>query len=113
MDEHAEWRARIGAAADGELSLPEQAALARHLAGCAACAGAWASALEVRAAMARSAGAPGARTVPRRRLGRSARRIVVVLLIVGGVIAGWLARDWWGVAADVPVEDGRAAIVVP
>ncbi|MGH7675247.1 MAG: zf-HC2 domain-containing protein, partial [Gemmatimonadales bacterium] len=56
MDEHERWLGQIGADLEGELSLPEQAALARHLATCAHCAGARASHIELRAAIARASG---------------------------------------------------------
>jgi anti-sigma factor RsiW len=40
MSVHEEWVRQITAELDGELTLPERAALAHHLAGCTACAGA-------------------------------------------------------------------------
>src|SRR5947207_10225813 len=64
---HEQWLVQIDAELDGELSLVERAALAKHLATCARCAGARASQLEVRVALARSAGNPHAFVVPRRR----------------------------------------------
>src|SRR5207245_6954675 len=62
---HDDWVRQIEQEVDGELSLPERAALARHLAGCRHCSEARISHLEMRVAFARSAGEPHARTVPR------------------------------------------------
>ncbi|MGH7700108.1 MAG: zf-HC2 domain-containing protein, partial [Gemmatimonadales bacterium] len=65
METHEDWLQQIDAELEGELTLPERASLARHLASCPHCAGARASHLEMRVAMARAAGEPAARTVPR------------------------------------------------
>src|SRR5438876_8819770 len=65
METHEEWIRRIDAELEGELSLAERALLARHLLGCASCAAARASHLELRVALAKSAGDPHARIVPR------------------------------------------------
>lgn len=112
MDEHERWLGQIGADLEGELSLPEQAALARHLAACPHCAGARASHLELRAAIARSAGQPQARVAPRPALGARALAFWATLALVAGVALGWAVRARWelpgGAAADT-----RAAIVVP
>src|SRR2546428_4950606 len=84
MSTNRDWVRQIDAELDGELTLVERAALARHLAGCAACAGARASHLELRVALARSAGEPQARTVPRPRIrGRSVALWVIVSLLAG------------------------------
>lgn len=111
MNVHEHWLGQIGADLDGELSLPEQAALARHLAACPHCAGARASHLELRAALARSAGQPHARTLPWTARGPRALVLWVALALVGGAALGWAAAARWalpGTAADT-----RAAIVVP
>ena len=108
MSTHPDWVRQIDAELDGELTLVERAALARHLAGCAACAGARASHLELRVALARSAGEPQARTVPRPRIrGRS----VALWVIAAG---GWLAHARWGGPGGGPgsLEASRAAFVV-
>ncbi|HXF94614.1 MAG TPA: zf-HC2 domain-containing protein, partial [Gemmatimonadales bacterium] len=65
MEAHTDWLRQIDAELEGELTLVEQAALARHLVSCSHCAGARASHLELRVAMARAAGEPHARRVPR------------------------------------------------
>src|SRR3989449_1806233 len=80
---HDEWMRQIDLELDGELSLPERAALARHLAGCRHCAEARVNHLEMRVAFARSAGDPHARTVPRRR-GRTLAFWMAVSLAAGG-----------------------------
>jgi anti-sigma factor RsiW len=113
MDEHADWVRRIEAEADGELSLAERAALARHLVGCPHCAGRRASHLELRAALAAGAGDPHARALPRPGL---RARTVVWLVLLGltlGAAAGWLARGRWGGPGQGALEAGRAIIVAP
>ena len=80
---HEQWLVQIDAELDGELSLVERAALAKHLATCARCAGARASQLEVRVALAT------------------------------GLIAGWAAnRRWGGPGAGSTLEESRGIIVV-
>lgn len=112
MDAHEEWLRQIDAEVEGELTLPERAALARHLASCPRCAGARASHLELRVAMARAAGEPTARTVPRPVL---RGRVVVLWLAVAlgaGAALGWQLHARWGAPGSGTVEDVRAAIVV-
>ena len=112
MEEHTEWLRQIDAESDGELTLVEQAALARHLAGCTHCAGARASHLELRVALAQSAGDPQARLAPRpvMRAGTVARWAVVAL--VAGVVLGWGLHAGWGGPGGGAIEDVRAAFVV-
>ena len=111
--DHGEWLRRIEAEVEGELSLAERAALARHLLGCQHCAGARASHLELRAAMAASAGDPHARTLARPAIGT--RRVVlyvVLALAVGGAL-GWLVHLRYGAPGQGALEAGRATIVAP
>ena len=111
MDGHAEWVRRIDAELDGELSLPERAALARHLAACAACAGARASSLELRATLARSAGVGDAQAAP---AGRDRRAGPLRWLLAGllvGAAAGWLAHARWGRPGSGSLEASRAVLV--
>src|SRR3954462_7018895 len=110
---HEQWLVQIDAELDGELSLVERAALAKHLMTCAHCAGARASQLEVRVALARSAGNPHAFVVPRPtiRPGTLAKWVAVALAI--GLLAGSLAyARWGGPGGGGPLEDTRATIVV-
>ena len=110
---HQQWLTQIDAELDGELSLIERAALAKHLATCSHCAGARASHLEVRVTLARSAGNPHAIVVPRPaiRAGTLARWVLVALAI--GVLGGWLANQrWGGPGGGAPLEDTRGTIVV-
>ncbi len=112
MNGHETWVRQIDAELDGELSLPEQAALARHLAACASCAGARASHLDLRAALARAAGEPHARAVPRPVIrGRVLAFWVAVGLLVGAA-AGWVAHARWSGPGRGSLEASRAAIVV-
>jgi len=112
MTDHADWLRQIDAELDGELTLSEQAALARHLAGCAHCGGARASNLEMRAQLALSAGEPQARAVPRPIIrGRIVARWVAIALVGGGV-AGWVLYSQFGGPGGGTVEGVRAAIMV-
>jgi anti-sigma factor RsiW len=112
-DGHETWLKQIDAELDGELSLVERAALAKHLATCSHCAGARASQLEVRVAVARSAGDPHARVVPRPTIRGRALAFWAVVALALGITAGWLARGRWGApGAGGSLEDTRAAIVV-
>lgn len=113
VNEHVEWVRRIEAEVEGELSLVERAALARHLAGCPRCAGARASHLEVRAAMAAAAGDPHARAVPRPVIRVRSVVVVMTLGLLVGAAAGWLAHRYWGAPGQGPLEAGRATIVAP
>jgi len=110
-DGHETWLKQIDAEVDGELSLVERAALAKHLVTCSHCAGARASQLEVRVALARSAGDPHARTVPRPTIRGRALAFWAIMALTLGIVAGWLAHGRWG-GPGGSLEDSRAAIVV-
>lgn len=111
MEGHEDWLRQIEAEVEGELSLAGRAALARHLVACPHCAGARASHLEVRAAMASAAGDPHARALPRH--GPPRGRTLALLgaaLLLAGVGLGWgLHARWGGPGGDL--EASRAAIV--
>jgi anti-sigma factor RsiW len=108
---HDDWVRQIDLELDGELSLAERAALARHLAGCRHCAEARVSHLEMRVAFARSAGEPHARIVPRPRIrGRSLALWMTLSLIVGGA-AGWLGHERWGGPGGASLEATRATFL--
>ena len=112
MTDHATWLRQIDAELDEELTLAERAALAHHLAGCPACAGARASHLELRLALARSAGQPQALSLPRPVV--RTRRVVAWLvgaLVAGGAL-GWLAHGRWSAPGRATWEASRAAFVV-
>lgn len=110
---HEQWLVQIDAELDGELSLVERAALAKHLATCAHCAGARASQLEVRVALARSAGNPHAFVVPRPSIRTSTLMVWVIAALAIGVLGGWLAnRRWGGPGSGAPLEETRGTIVV-
>lgn len=112
--EHGEWLRRIEAELEGELSLAERAALARHLVSCPHCAGARASHLEMRAAMAASAGDPHARTLATKSGARTRTVLFYVLLaLAAGAAAGWLAKERYGAPGQGNLEGGRATIVAP
>jgi predicted anti-sigma-YlaC factor YlaD len=110
-DSHEHWLKQIDAELDGEMSLAERALLAKHLANCSHCAGARASQLEVRVALARSAGDPHARVVPRPTIRGRALAFWAVMALAVGVAGGWLAHVRWG-GPGGSLEDSRAAIVV-
>jgi len=110
-DSHEHWLKQIDAELDGEMSLAERALLAKHLANCSHCAGARASQLEVRVALARSAGDPHARVVPRPTIRGRALAFWAVMALAAGVAGGWLAHGRWG-GPGCSLEDSRAAIVV-
>ena len=110
---HEQWLVQIDAELDGELSLVERAALAKHLATCARCAGARASQLEVRVALARSAGNPHAFVVPRPSIRAGTLTFWVVIALAAGLVAGWAAnRRWGGPGAGTTLEESRGTIVV-
>src|ERR1041384_2470671 len=88
---HEQWLAQIDAELDGELSLVERAALAKHLATCSHCAGARASHLEVRVALARSAGNPHAFVVPRPSIRAGTLTLWVIVALATGLLGGWFA----------------------
>jgi anti-sigma factor RsiW len=109
---HEIWVRQIDLELDGELSLPERAALARHLAGCRHCAEARVSHLEMRVAFARSAGEPHARTVPRPTIRGRTLALWMVISLVAGAAAGWLAHVRWSRPGAGSVEATRATFVV-
>ena len=110
---HDQWLVQIDAELDGELSLVERAALAKHLATCAHCAGARASQLEVRVALARSAGNPHAFVVPRPSIRAGTLALWVTLALATGLLAGWIAdRRWDGPGGGATLEETHGTIVV-
>jgi hypothetical protein len=110
---HEQWLVQIDAELDGELSLVERAALAKHLATCTHCAGARASQLEVRVALARSAGNPHAFVVPRPSIRAGTLALWVVLALATGLLGGWAAnRRWGGPGGSGSLEETRGTIVV-
>lgn len=110
---HEQWLAQIDAELDGELSLVERAALAKHLVTCAHCAGARASHLEVRVALARSAGNPHAFVVPRPSIRARTLALWVLLALAAGLVGGWVATHrWGGPGGRAPLEETRGTIVV-
>ena len=110
---HEQWLVQIDAELDGELSLMERAALAKHLATCAHCAGARASQLEVRVALARSAGNPHAFVVPRPSIRAGTLALWVVIALGTGLAAGWVAHGQWGrPGSGGTLEESRGIIVV-
>ena len=111
--DHGEWLRRIEAEVEGELSLAERAALARHLLGCQHCAGARASHLELRAAMAASAGNPHARSLTKAPLRPRTVLLYVLLALAAGAAVGWLTHLRYGAPGQGPLEAGRATIVAP
>ena len=100
-ESHELWLRQIDAELDGELSLIERSALAKHLASCSHCSGARASQLEVRV------------VVPRPTIRGRALAFWVTLALLAGAAVGWLAYGRWGGPGSGSVEDARAAIVVP
>jgi len=108
MTHHVEWVQQIDAELDGELTLPERAALARHLATCAACAGSRASQIELRVALARSAGQPEARDIPRPQVRRRSVALWVAISLLLGATAGWVAHIQWGGPGPRSLEGSRA-----
>jgi len=110
---HDDWVGQIDLELDGELSLPERAALARHLAGCRHCAEARVSHLEMRVAFARSAGEPHARTVPRPAIRGRALALWMTISLAVGAAAGWVAHVRWGGPGIGSLEATRATFVAP
>jgi len=113
MEKHTEWQRQIEAEIEGELSLADRAVLARHLASCAHCAGARASHLELRAALASASGDPHARVVPKHDIGRRGVAIAVILALAIGLTGGWLVHRYWSAPGAGSLEGSRAAIVAP
>jgi Putative zinc-finger len=110
---HEQWLVQIDAELDGELSLVERAALAKHLVTCAHCAGARASQLEVRVALARSAGNPHAFVVPRPAIRGGTLALWVLIALATGLLGGWVANlRWGGPGGGGSLEDTRGTIVV-
>lgn len=110
---HEQWLVQIDAELDGELSLVERAALAKHLATCAHCAGARASHLEVRVALARSAGNPHAFVMPRPSIRAGTLALWVAAALAAGVLGGWFANQrWGGPGGGATLEESRGTIVV-
>ncbi|MGH7548903.1 MAG: zf-HC2 domain-containing protein [Gemmatimonadales bacterium] len=110
---HDDWVRQVDVELDGELSLPERAALARHLAGCRHCAEARVSHLEMRVAFARSAGEPHARMVPRPAIRGRALALWMTISLAAGAAAGWLAHVRWGGPGTGSLEATRATFVAP
>jgi len=110
---HDDWVRQIEQELDGELSLPERATLARHLAGCRHCAEARISHLEMRVAFARSAGEPHARTVPRPAIRGRILGLWMAISLIAGVAAGWFAHVRWGGPGPASLEATRATFVAP
>jgi anti-sigma factor RsiW len=109
---HDDWVRQIDLELDGELSLAERAALARHLAGCRHCAEARVSHLEMRVAFARSAGDPHARIVPRPRIRGRALALWMTLSLLAGAAAGWIGHLRWGGPGGTSLEATRATFLV-
>ena len=110
---HEQWLAQIDAELDGELSLVERAALAKHLATCGHCAGARASQLEVRVALARAAGNPHAFVVLRPAIRAGTLFLWMVIALGAGLLAGWVAQQrWGGPGGGGSLEETRGTIVV-
>jgi len=110
---HEQWLAQIDAELDGELSLVERAALAKHLATCGHCAGARASQLQVRVALARAAGNPHAFVVPRPAIRAGTLFLWMVIALGAGLLAGWVAQErWGGPGGGGSLEETRGTIVV-
>src|SRR5260221_1661438 len=96
MTDHERWARDIEAELDGELTLAEQAALARHLAVCPTCAGTRASHLELRASLARASGHPRAKVMPRQVLRGRTLALLALLAALAGPGGGWLAAPRCG-----------------
>src|SRR6266487_477219 len=76
-------------------------------------AGARASHLEVRVALARSAGNPHAFVVPRPSIRAGTLAIWVVIALGTGLLAGWAANQrWGGPGGGAALEETRGTIVV-
>jgi hypothetical protein len=113
MDGHEEWVRQIEAEIEGELSLAERAALARHLAACPRCAGARASHLELRAALAAATGDPHARALPVSKVSGRSLVFAVVLALIVGLAAGWFVESRILTPGPGSLEGSRATLVAP
>jgi anti-sigma factor RsiW len=109
---HEDWVQQIDLELDGELSLAQRAALARHLAGCRQCAEARVNHLEMRVAFARSAGEPHAHSVPRAAIRGRTVALWIAISLLAGAAAGWFAHLRWGGPGPGSLEATRAALVV-
>jgi anti-sigma factor RsiW len=105
---HDDWVRQIDLELDGELSLSERAALARHLVACRHCGEARVSHLEMRVAFARSAGEPHAHTVPRPRIRGRTLALWMTMSLLAGAAAGWLGHSRWGGPGSGSLEATRA-----
>lgn len=111
--QHDDWVRQIDLELDGELSLADRAALARHLAGCRHCTEARVSHLEMRVAFARSAGEPHARIVPRPAIRGRTLAVWVMLSLAAGTAAGWYIHLRWGGPGPGSLEATRATFLAP
>jgi putative zinc finger protein len=110
---HEEWLAQIEGELRGELTLAQRAALARHLAGCPACAGARVSRLDLEVSFARAAGEPHAVVHLRPTLRGRTLALWVAAALIAGAVGGWLIHWRWGrPGAGGSLEDARATILV-
>jgi hypothetical protein len=115
MHAHDEWVQQIEAEIEGELTLAQRAALARHLVACQHCAGARASHLELRASLAAAAGDTHARALPPNAITRRALVAAIALALAAGAALGWLGQERLngpGARAGT-LEESRATIVAP
>lgn len=110
MSDHERWAREIEVELDGDLTLAEQAALARHVAVCPTCAGTRASLLELRASLARASGHPRAKIIPRQMLRGRTLALLALLTALAGAGGGWLAHARWGGPGSGGLEASRATI---
>jgi anti-sigma factor RsiW len=110
MSDHERWAREIEVELDGDLTLAEQAALARHVAVCPTCAGTRASHLELRASLARASGHPRAKIIPRQVLRGRTLALLTLLAALAGAGGGWLAHARWGGPGAGGLEASRATI---
>src|ERR1051325_4586684 len=72
-----------------------------------------ASQLEVRVALARSAGNPHAFVVPRPSIRAGTLALWVLFALAGGLLGGWVAHRQWGrPGGGATLEESRGTIVV-
>jgi len=110
MSDHERWAREIEVELDGDLTLAEQAALARHVAVCPTCAGTRASLFELRASLARASGHPRAKIIPRQMLRGRTLALLALLAALAGAGGGWLAHARWGGPGSGGLEASRATI---